>query len=105
MEKQAKIFEFFGSLPGLLVLAAAVLAIVLSVVLRRLRARRQARQAMRGGPAAEQGPPRWVEAAVAAYLALEERPHPSAAAWAPGAERADPWQIAAGQRAKIGVNK
>jgi hypothetical protein len=105
MDRQARIYEFFGSLSGLLVLAALVLAIVLIAVLRRLHARRRALEATQSSPAAKQGPPRWVEAAVAACLVLEQRPRPSAAAWTPGNERADPWRIAGGQRAKIGVYK
>ena len=105
MDNQAKIFEFFGSLPGLLALAALVLAVVLISVLRRLRAGRQAPEAAQGVPAAVQGLPRWVEAAVAACLTLEQQPRPSANPWSPGSERADPWRIAGAQGVKIGVYK
>jgi hypothetical protein len=105
MDKQARIFEFFGSLPGLLALAALVLAIVLVTILRRRRAGRPAPEHGQGVSAAIQGPPRWVEAAVAAFLLLEQRPRPSASPWSPGAERADPWRIAGGQGVKIGVYK
>jgi hypothetical protein len=105
MDGQARIFEFFGSLPGLLVLAALVLAVILITVLRRLRARRLEPAAAQSSPASKQEPPRWVEAAVAACLLLEQRPSPSAAAWAPASDRLDPWRIAAGQRVKIGVYK
>jgi hypothetical protein len=105
MDRQARIFEFFGSLPGLLVLAALVVAVILIVVLRRLRAGRLAQEGSQGGAAAKREPPRWVEAAVAACILLEQRPRPSASPWSPASERTDPWRIAGSQGMKIGAYK
>jgi hypothetical protein len=101
METQTRIYQFFGSLPGLLVLAALVAAVILVAVLRRIRAQRAGRAAAE--PGGEGRPPRWLLAAVAAWAALEERPRPSASAWAPAADRADPWRIAGAQHSKTGV--
>jgi hypothetical protein len=105
MNNQARIYEFFGSLPGLLVLAALAAVIVLVAVLRHLRARRRSPEAAQAAPEPARGLPRWVEAAVAVFLALERRPRPSANPWTPSGERADPWRMAGGQGIKIGVYK
>jgi len=112
METQTRIYQFFGSLPGLLVLAALAAAVVLLWVLRRIRARRAGEAAPTSSgfaaapePASAERPPRWLLAAVAAWAALEERPGPSAAAWAPVADRADPWRIAGAPRSSTGVGQ
>ncbi len=112
METQTRIYQFFGSLPGLLALAALAAAVVLLLVLRRLRARRAGEEApTQSGfaaapePAGGERPPRWLAAAVAAWAALQERPGPSAAAWAPVADRADPWRIAGAPHSRTGVEQ
>lgn len=98
METQEQIFAFFRTLPGIVVLAAAAAAVGLLVLLRRIRSRAGAVEELpaqgQGAPAAQAGtPPRWLVAAVSAYLAVEEAQlwRPSAAAWKPAAGRYDPW--------------
>ncbi len=112
METQTRIYQFFGSLPGLLVLAALAAAVALLLVLRRIRARRAGEAAPTSAgfaatpePGGGQRLPRWLLAAVAAWAALEERPGPSAAAWAPVADRADPWRIAGAPHSRTGVGQ
>jgi hypothetical protein len=112
METQTRIYQFFGSLPGLLVLAALTAAVILVAVLRRIRAQRASKAAPTSSgfaaaaePAGQGRPPRWLLAAVASWAALEERPRPSASAWAPAADRADPWRIAGAQHSKTGVRQ
>ena len=102
MGTQEKIYAFFGSLPGLLILAAAVIAIVVVAIIRKARVSRGVPAQAPAPPGAEDGPPRWLVAVVAAYLTLEGSPRPSAESWRPAAERIDPWIIS--QR-RIGVYK
>ena len=111
METQTRIYQFFGSLPGLLVLAALAAAVILVAVLRRVRARRAGKAAPTSSgfaaapePGGEERPPRWLLAAVAAWAVQEGGPRPSAAAWAPAADRADPWWNA-GAPTRTGVGQ
>jgi hypothetical protein len=101
--------DFFGTLPGLLSLAGAVLLFIVVWLIRRLAARpRQAAAAPKPAEAAQPaGPPSWLFAAVAAWAALNEEPVPSAEAWRPAASWHDPWLAEAGGgssgRRKVGV--
>jgi len=90
--------DFFGTLPGLLSLAAAAALFIVVWLVRRLVARgRKAAAAPEPARAPEPaGPPRWVIAAVAAWAALSEEPVPSAESWKPASSWHDPWLAEAG---------
>ena len=110
--------DFFGTLPGLLSLAGLGLLLVLLSVLRKLAGRARARRAQPGaglmtavpaspGFASEPAAlPRWVVAAVGAWVVAREEQAPSAEAWKPAVSWHDPWLAAgwAGRR-DVGVYK